>query len=226
MGRAPTASFADRPCPVLTPAQRFHLDTFGFVVVPNTLTTSETARLRGELHQLRDELLTAAGGVLPAGAPGGLGSHRVRGASLSGSSHRLGLTNLIEAGGAITGYSCHPVLVSMAEELLGAEARILEHNAIINRREESERDACSPAAESYRWHRGATPGEASHERGGLLHCNFVKTLTNLTELGPEDGGVRENGPASAVLTASTRLILLLPQTVLIAGSHRMTQQCA
>ena len=32
----------------------------------------------------------------------------------------------------------------------------------------------------------------------LIHCNFVKTLTNLTELGPEDGG-----------------------TVVIAGSHRM-----
>ena len=31
-------------------------------------------------------------------------------------------------------------------------------------------------------------GEASHERGELIHCNFVKTLTNLTELGPDDGG--------------------------------------
>ena len=41
-------------------------------------------------------------------------------------------------------------------------------------------------------------GEASHERGELIHCNFVKTLTNLTELGPDDGG-----------------------TCLIAGSHRM-----
>ena len=98
----------------------------------------------------------------------------------------------------------------------------MEHNSILNRREP---DFDPDAPPQYGWHRGATPGnlppllslpplphsplalsrmnavsagEASHERGELIHCNFVKTLTNLTELGPDDGG-----------------------TCLIAGSHRM-----
>jgi hypothetical protein len=34
--------------------------------------------------------------------------------------------------------------------------------------------------------------------GGLFHCHFVKTLTNLTDLGPDDGG-----------------------TMVIAGSHKL-----
>eukprot|EP01050_Picozoa_sp_SAG11_P012982 SAG11_NODE_1485_length_4822_cov_4.117298_2_plen_150_part_00 len=116
----------------------------------------------------------------------------------------------------------------MAEELIGAEARILEHNSIINRRGAPKtsptpampqdfrpglvncvrcRFACSEAsydptapAPAYGWHRGASPAAASHVHGGLLHCNFVKALTNLTPLEKDDGG-----------------------TVVIAGSHRMAE---
>ena len=58
----------------------------------------------------------------------------MRNAYLGGSADRHGVVNLIEAGGTITGYAAHPRMVAMAEELIGAEARILEHNSIINRR--------------------------------------------------------------------------------------------
>ena len=34
-----------RPFPALTPAQRYHLDVYGYVVVENTLSERETGRL-------------------------------------------------------------------------------------------------------------------------------------------------------------------------------------
>ena len=38
------------------------------------------------------------------------------------------------------------------------------------------------------WHRGADLTYATHSEGGLVHCNFVKALSNLTELTQEDDG--------------------------------------
>ena len=163
--------------------------------VPQTLSPAESAALLAELKALRDELLAQTGGEFPKQGRQEFGGTRVRSAYLGGSEEQHSVVNLVEAGGLITGYAAHPRMVAMAEELIGAEARILEHNSIINRRR---KDYDPSAPVSYGWHRGATPGEASHEHGSLIHCNFVKTLTNLTELGPDDGG-----------------------TVVIAGSHRM-----
>ena len=61
-----TSPSFDRPFPALTPAQRYHLDVLGYVVVQNTLSSDEVEkiaaalyRLRGELAQLQDP--TAAG---------------------------------------------------------------------------------------------------------------------------------------------------------------------
>ena len=45
------------------------------------------------------------------------------------------------------------------------------------------------------WHRGADIASSSHVQNALTHCSFVKTLTNLTPLGPADGGT-SHGPKS------------------------------
>ena len=41
-----------RPFPALTPAQRYHLDVYGYVVVEKTLTENEVGTLREALQQL------------------------------------------------------------------------------------------------------------------------------------------------------------------------------
>ena len=56
------------------------------------------------------------------------------------------------------------------------------------------------ASATYGFHRGTDVPFGTHRDGDLFHCNFVKTLTNLTELGPDDGG-----------------------TTVIAGSHKLAQ---
>ena len=102
-----------------------------------------------------------------------------------------GLQNLSQLGGFVTGYAAHPKLVAMASELLGGEARLMQEDAIINRRP-------APGAEEFvpGWHRGADVPFAAHtSRGsGLMHVNFIKALTNLTPLGPGDGGTLVSQP--------------------------------
>lgn len=176
----------DRPFPALTAAQRYHLDVYGYVVVENALTAEEAEILRRALYQLRSELIQLKD-------PSGDGP-RVRGAfaGTNKPNHQF-LANIVEADPAITAYATHPRLVSMAEELMGGEARIVEMNAHINRH-----DPDYGAHGRYDFHRGTDIPFGTHTNDGLFHCNFVKTLTNLTDLGPEDGG-----------------------TVVIAGSHKI-----
>ena len=173
----------DRPFPALTPAQRYHLDVLGYVVVPNTLSTDEVSRIKDALFRLKDEL-----GRLDDPSQSG---PRVRGACFvidQPCHHYIG--NIIEADPATTAYATHPRMVAMAEELIGGEARIVQIDAHINRR--------GPDEGTHEFHRGTDIPFATHTYQGLFHCSFVKTLTNLTDLGPDDGG-----------------------TVVIAGSHKV-----
>ena len=40
----------ERPFPALSPAQRYHLEVLGYVVVENTLSTEEIGGLKEALH--------------------------------------------------------------------------------------------------------------------------------------------------------------------------------
>ena len=176
-----------RPFPPLTPAQRYHLEVYGYVVLENALSGGEVERLKeGVLRLFADlEALEDRGGSGP----------RVRGAFLGIDKpcHRFAI-NIREADPAITAYATHPYMVSLAEELIGGEARIVEMNAHVNSRDPDNTWEGGLAG----FHRGTDVTYAGHTHGGLFHCNFVKTLTNLTDLGPDDGG-----------------------TAVIAGSHKI-----
>ena len=109
--------------------------------------------------------------------------------------HHMHFAHILETDPAIFDYLTHPRLVAMAEELVGGSVRLEESEAVINRRD----PAYDPAApRRYGFHTGTRPEFGTYSENGLFHCNFVKTLTNLTDLGPEDGG-----------------------TVVIAGSHKV-----
>ena len=184
----------DRPFPALSAAQRFHLEVNGYVVVENTLTADEVKALRQALYQLRDK-------IMQLDDPSGEGP-RVGGAfvEMQKPGHQF-LANIIEAAPVITAYATHARLVSMAEELMGGEARIVEMNAHINSRVAAADDSYPPGR--YGFHRGIDIPFGAHTNAGLFHCNFVKTLTNLTDLGADDGG-----------------------TVVIAGSHKVDVSAA
>lgn len=154
------------PFPVLTPQQRYFLDTHGFVVLENSLTTAETALLHGEVQRLKTDLVVVADALLLPGDSGGASDQaRLRGAVLhghtpgGGGSSSYSLMNLLQCGGAITGYAVYPKLVGAAAELLGGEPRIVEQNSIINRK-------VDPAEFKPGWHRGIDLPFASVSAGG------------------------------------------------------------
>ncbi|MDA0338102.1 MAG: phytanoyl-CoA dioxygenase family protein [bacterium] len=185
----------DVPFPALTPAQRLHLDIYGYVVVPETLTADECGTLIGALQQLKRDL-TAAGKPLPHEPDP---ASKVRGACVAdrNSTHHYFMRDIEQADPSITAYITHPLMVGMAAEIIGGEIRMVESNAHINSRH-PDWQSQEAATHKYGFHRGIDVPYGSYTRNGLYHCNFVKTLTNLTDLGPEDGG-----------------------TVVIAGSHKM-----
>ena len=205
----------DRPFPALTPAQRYHLDVFGYVVVQDTLTADEVAEIKAALYRLRGEL-TQLEDPTSAGP-------RVRGAYLlTHKPHHHFMAHIVEVDPSVTAYATHPRLVSMAEELIGGEARIVEMNAHINGRNPEEDLNLPPR---YGFHRGTDIPFGTHTQNGLFHCNFVKTLTNLTDLEPDDGGTvvvagshKTDAPTEAVVAAAYADRSLIHQVVAPAGS--------
>src|ERR1035437_10388607 len=46
----------ERPFPALTPAQRYHFEIFGYVVVPGVLNSAECETIRSALQRLKRDL--------------------------------------------------------------------------------------------------------------------------------------------------------------------------
>jgi ectoine hydroxylase-related dioxygenase (phytanoyl-CoA dioxygenase family) len=178
----------ERPFPALTPAQRYHYDVFGYVVIPKVFTKPECERMLGTLRHLREELRSAN--------PQDPMQARVGNARFAiNQPHHVYVTNMYEYDPSMRDYVCHPRIVGLAEEIMGCEARITEFNAHLNSRDPAA-DLSKPP--EFGFHHGVDIPFGSHTVNGLYHCNFVKCLTNLTDLGPDDGG-----------------------TVVVAGSHKV-----
>jgi ectoine hydroxylase-related dioxygenase (phytanoyl-CoA dioxygenase family) len=207
-----------RPFPALTPAQRYKLDVLGYVVIENTLTADEAGETHEALLKLRADIKAVMDPNKPTEA-------RVRGAHFRGyQPHNQYIATMYEADPAITRYCCHPRLVGMAEELIGCKARILETAGIINKRIPGEVDVNASNAR-YGFHQGTPIPPGSHIQNGLYHCHFVKTLTNLTELGPDDGGTvviagshKINAPVQDMINTAYQDRSLIHQVIAPAGS--------
>ena len=161
-------------------AQRLHLEVFGYVVIPGLVSEAE-------LGFLRSEIADAKALSLQKTAPR---------PKLGGSSkppHLLHVRSLVEDSPATVRHITNPALVAVAEDAIGTEARVVEVYAICNRR-----DPHAQAKGRSGFHRGADPVTGGYVREGRYHGNFIKALTYLTDVGPDDGG-----------------------TTIIAGSHKL-----
>jgi len=176
----------ERPFPALTPAQRYHFEIFGYVVVPGVLSRDECETIRSALQRVKRDLRAR-----PASHKAGPSEAHF----IIDLPHHVFMGSIRETDPVITAYAAHPWLVGMAEEVIGGEARIVELNAHINSRNPADKFEAAP---QFGFHLGTDVPYGSHTKHGLFHCSFVKTLTNLTELGPDDGG-----------------------TVVVAGSHKL-----
>jgi len=187
MTRTMTGQSQSNDASALTASQRYHLEVYGYVVLEHTLDNDLTTRLRDALLGLKQEFL----------AQPDLDSACVRRCRLhkGGHPHHLHFSHILESDPAFLEYLSHPGILPLAEELVGGSVRLEESEAIVNSRDPAEPPQDPPR---YGFHRGTEHGVGTYEENGLLHSNFVKVLTNLTDLGPDDGG-----------------------TTVIAGSHKL-----
>lgn len=167
-----------KPFPALTPAQRLYLDVHGYVVIERALNPSEVERLRERTYEIERRFRQT--GELP--------DPHCHFSSTTPEFFRV--DNLPHLDPCYFEYLTHPRLLGMVEEITGGTVRLEQSDAHIRR-------PVPAAQQRYGFHRGMDVG-MSYTKNGLYHCPFVKTLTNLTDLGPEDGG-----------------------TAVIAGSHKI-----
>jgi hypothetical protein len=176
----------ERPFPALTPAQRYHFEIHGYVVVPGVLSRRECRTIMDAMQRTKRAIRARPEGYAPGpGEP----------SFIIDLPHHVFMGAIREADPVFAAYAAHPRLVGMAEEVIGGEARIVELNAHINSRNPKEKFTQEP---KFGFHLGIDVPYGTHVKNGLFHCSFVKTLTNLTDLGPDDGG-----------------------TVVVAGSHKL-----
>lgn len=164
--------------PALTHAQRYHFDVYGYVIVPNTLAQQECETLIGVLRRLR-------AAIEDGQHFDEVNAHRHDGF--------IGFERFHAVDPALTAYLAKPHLVGIAEELCGGPVRLNSCYAIFNRRAAS--GELPPTAS---FHKSVEPAWGTWTANGLFHTCMLRTMTNLTDVGPDDGG-----------------------TIFVAGSHKL-----
>lgn len=191
----------------LTPAERLHLEIYGYCVLPNVLTRSEIDALRAATYEI--EAAFRAGDDALAEWRTRADPHGVTNLA-STSADYFNIENIPHLHQAFQDYVFHPKLLAIMQEIVGGRVRLEQSDAHIRRdvlppaERQAKRAAGTepPARTNPGFHGGlrANLGRATpHLQHGLYHYSFVKTLTNLSDLStPDDGG-----------------------TLVIAGSHKI-----
>tara|TARA_B100001245_G_C22866323_1_gene416627 strand:- start:71 stop:1039 length:969 start_codon:yes stop_codon:yes gene_type:complete len=202
------------PFPALTTDQRYHFEVNGYVVIEDVLNPMEIKLLYDVLHELKAEFMSYDDPW----------NTSIRGATITGKDeydHRVFFNNMIESHPAFLEHVSHNRIVGMAEEVIGQRVRLTEHNAYINSRNF---DNPYQGPGRYQWHRNR-PGAMTYTDNGLFHCNFVKSITNLTDLGPDDGGTsviagshKVAAPEEGIVKAARNNPDLIHSVVAPAGS--------
>jgi hypothetical protein len=185
-------SMQPRPFPALTPGQRLHLEVHGYVVVESVFSADECEEMKRDLYAI-EEAFKATGDL-----PNGMDPNQFSWFTATEEDF-FRVDNIPHLCESFYKYVTHPRLLAMMEEITGVEVRLEQSDAHIRRPTHGGKP--TKGRHRYGLHggqRGYMGRAFEHTDKGLFHYSFVKTLTNLTDLGPDDGG-----------------------TVVIAGSHKI-----
>jgi ectoine hydroxylase-related dioxygenase (phytanoyl-CoA dioxygenase family) len=163
----------------LSAAQRLHLEINGYVVIERLLEPQLVERIRGRLYDF--ERRVRAGEALPAHL---YASETKR--------DYFRIDNLPHADPGFYAYATHPRITAIAREIIGFDVRLHQSDAHIRR----------SGSSTYRhyFHRDNSQDLGSYVHG-MFHYPWIKALTVLDDVGPDDGG-----------------------TCVIAGSHKLSSE--
>ena len=179
------------PFPALSPAQRLHIEIYGYVIIENVLTRDEVDVIKDTLYGIEDDFRQT----------GDLPGPNCFNTSVTETFFRI--DNLPHLAPCFFNYITHPFIVGMAEEIIGGSARLSQSDAHIRRPVENKEDR-------FGLHRGINPAYHHYDQG-LYHFSFVKALTNLTDLGPDDGG-------TTVIAGTHKVPTDVPQEAIVAAA--------
>ena len=143
-----SAAVQPNPFPALTPAQRLHIEIYGYVIIENVLSEEEVNGLKDALYGIEDDFRRT--GELP-------------GPNCFHTSTRedfFRIDNLPHLDPRFFDYVTNPFILGMAEEIVGGPVRLQQSDAHIRR----------PLAEDerrYGFHRGINPAYSHYEQGAL-----------------------------------------------------------
>ena len=163
------------PFPALSSAERYHFETHGYVILESVFSDEEVESLKAAVYDVFDRFQASQeSGVNDPSLMGANTHHfepgKMRRLNGMGFSHERFID-----------FNTHPYIVGMCEEVTGSAVRLNETTAIAN-------VGGSQGQETFGWHRGADVQASCHTKHNLFHCDFVKTLVNLTDFGPDNGG--------------------------------------
>lgn len=186
-----------------TAAQRLHLDVYGYVVIERLFDRSAVDELVATLAAIEDEF--RATGQLRRGVS----------AYWSTTREAFRIDNLVHVAPCFHRYATDRRLVAMAEEAVGGPVRLEQSDAAVYR---------AGHVQEHWFHRVPFL-QFADTREGLYHFPFVKALTNLSDVGPEDGGTvviagshKIPGPDDAIVAAAGDDPSLVHRVVAPAGS--------
>jgi ectoine hydroxylase-related dioxygenase (phytanoyl-CoA dioxygenase family) len=161
---------------MLTAKQKFLLDTYGYIVVPNVVEPEMMDRVRQAMERMDEELETSPRvESWPTGKP----------RKVKGTPHFSRFSPCIEYDPSFLELAMHPKILAYAQDIVGGPVRFEEQECSINQRdpEETELDL-----KQLGWHRGISPDFSTYEVNGRNHYLWIKAIVFLTDIGPGDGG--------------------------------------
>ena len=208
---------ATPPFPALTASQRWHLELYGYVVIENVLSEEEVGRLLDASYKLKREFE-----VLPDPWNTPIRNCRLSKNRALGKGTDFNMFfHVLEADPLFLEYATHPRILGMADEVVGNTVRVSESQVMINSRTH---DDTFDGPGRYLWHR-SRPEVHNYTFNGLYHCNFVKAITNLTDLDENDGGTcviagchKSTCKEEGIVKAARENPSLIHQVVAPAGS--------
>ncbi|BBH24943.1 hypothetical protein Back11_62880 [Paenibacillus baekrokdamisoli] len=161
---------------MLNTKEKFLMDTYGYVIVPNLVDLDLVERVRQAMDSMNRELP-----LVSREDPSPNGKTR----KVEGTPYFSKFSPCIEYDPKFLEIAMYPKIMSYVEDIVGGPVRYEEQECSINRRNPNDE---ATNIRNLAWHRGMSPDFSNYAVAGRSHYLWIKAIVFLTDIGPDDGG--------------------------------------